>query len=217
MNYPHHPIVHSLFGNVFEAELIEDILKTSEYCNHKRNEILLEVGSQVDFIPLMTAGAIKIMREDNEDKEIFLYYVEAGQTCAASLTCCLNNHRSNILAIVEEDASFMAIPVGVMDEWMVKYKSWRHFILNNYSSRYEELLFVVDLLAFKKMDDRISNYLKDKAAVHNTEIIQSSHQEIAYDLNTSREVVSRILKQMEVAGKIELKRGKIILKPSKTN
>lgn len=209
--------VQQLFSNIFEPELIDNVLEVGQFCAFEEGEILIDVGEEITSIPLMISGAIKIMREDNEGNEIFLYYVEPGSTCASSLTCCINNHKSNILAIVEDKAEFIAVPVDKMDDWMSRFKSWRHFILNNYADRYEELLYVVDLLAFKGMEERISNYLKEKAAVHHSTTVFISHQQIAIDLNTSREVVSRILKQMERAGAIQLKRGEILLNPIEVN
>lgn len=204
-------LVRSRFENVFETELFEELLETGKVQEYKEGDIVIDVNQMITHIPLMLKGSIKIMREDDEGREMFLYYIETGGTCAASLTCCMNDHRSNILALVEEDATFISFPVKYMDEWMAKYQSWRSYILGNYAARYEELLEVVDLLAFKKMDDRVANYLKEKAIMHQSKEVLISHQDVAYDLNTSREVVSRILKQMERNGDLQLKRGKIIL------
>ncbi|MGB1103197.1 MAG: Crp/Fnr family transcriptional regulator [Crocinitomicaceae bacterium] len=204
-------LVRSRFEGVFEPELFEELLEKGSIQHFKEGEIVIDVNQMITQVPLMLEGSIKIMREDDEGREMFLYYIETGSACAASLTCCMNDHKSNILAIVEEDATFIGFPVKYMDEWMSKYRSWRSYILGNYAARYEEILDVVDLLAFKKMDDRVANYLKEKAIMHQTNEVLISHQDIAYDLNTSREVVSRILKGMERNGDVELKRGKIIL------
>lgn len=204
-------LVESRFSQVFESELIQELIEVGSIETVPQGEIIIDMHERISKIPLMLEGSIKIMREDDEGKEMFLYYIESGSTCAASLTCCMNNHKSNILAIVEEDATFLSFPVDYMDIWMAKYRSWRTYILANYANRYEELLEVVDLLAFKKMDDRVSNYLKEKAVLHQSNVVVASHQEIAYDLNTSREVVSRILKQMERNGILSLKRGQILM------
>ncbi|MDA7804139.1 Crp/Fnr family transcriptional regulator [Crocinitomix sp.] len=209
--------IKSRFENIFEPALITDLIKNGKIRTLEEGEILINMHEEIHSIPLMLSGAIKILREDEEGREMFLYYVESGSTCAASLTCSMNNHKSNIVAIVEEQAEFISIPVNVMDDWMGKYKSWRTFILSNYASRYDELLLIVDILAFKKMDERILNYLNEKAALHHTDTIKASHHEIAIDLNTSREVVSRILKQLERSGTISLQRGKIILNPITLN
>ena len=204
-------LVEERFSQLFDPELIQEIIAKGQISKADQGDIVIDMNERITQIPLMLEGSIKIMREDEEGKEMFLYYIETGSTCAASLTCCMNNHKSNILAIVEEDATFLSIPVECMDEWMAKYRSWRSYILANYANRYEELLEVVDLLAFKKMDDRVANYLKEKVILHQSNTVKASHQEIAFDLNTSREVVSRILKQMERDGLVTLKRGQILI------
>lgn len=195
-----------------EPELIEEIMKVAFIHEVDEGEILIDIGEIIQNMPLLIEGSIKIVREDEEGNEIFLYYVTAGNTCAASITSGVGNFRSTIRAIVEEKAAFLAIPVKYVDEWMVRYPSWRNFIINTYNSRFEELLRVVDLLAFKNMDDRVLNYLQENAQTHGTKTVNLSHQQIATDLNTSREVVSRILKHMERANKIQIGRGQIELK-----
>jgi CRP/FNR family transcriptional regulator len=211
MNTHHQDLIKKLFSPILEEELIDELLASGKIQTFKEGEIVIDVNQTITHIPLMLDGSIKIMREDEDGKEMFLYYIESGSTCAASLTCCMNQHKSNILAIVEEDATFVSMSVNYMDQWMAKYKSWRNFILSNYANRYDELLEVVGLLAFKKMDDRVINYLQEKAATHNSDTIIASHQKIAIDLNSSREVISRVLKQMERKGMLTLKRGQILL------
>lgn len=203
--------IKTLFSPILEDALVDEMISLGKIEHYQVGDIVIDVNQKIERIPLMLDGSIKIMREDEEGKEMFLYYIESGSTCAASLTCCMNSHRSNILAIVEEDATFLSVPVDFMDKWMAQYRSWRSFILSNYATRYDELLEVVDLLAFKRMDDRVANYLQEKASLYHSKTVEISHQDIAYDLNTSREVVSRILKQMERNGDVELKRGKIVL------
>jgi len=199
------------FPMLTEPELIEEIMKVGFIHEVEVGEILIDIGEIIENMPLLIEGSIKIIREDADGNEMFLYYVNAGNTCAASLTSGFGNQRSTIRAIVEERATFLAIPVKFIDAWMVKYPSWRSFILNTYNLKFEEVLKVVDLLAFKKMDDRIANYLHEKSELHHTKILKLSHQEIAIDLNTSREVVSRILKQMEKTGLIHIGRGQLEL------
>ena len=203
--------IKTLFSPILEDALVDEMISLGKIEHYQVGDIVIDVNQKIERIPLMLDGSIKIMREDEEGKEMFLYYIESGSTCAASLTCCMNSHRSNILAIVEEDATFLSVTVDFMDKWMAQYRSWRSFILSNYATRYDELLEVVDLLAFKRMDDRVANYLQEKASLYHSKTVEISHQDIAYDLNTSREVVSRILKQMERNGDVELKRGKIVL------
>jgi len=165
----------------------------------------MDIGQAINQIPLVLKGSIKILREDEEGNEIFLYYLEPGHACATSITCCMSGQRSTIRAIAEDDTEYLAIPVQYSDEWMLKYKTWKNFVMNTYAERFEELLKAIDQLAFKKMDERFSKYLHDNSEIH------ISHQEIAYDLNTSREVISRLLKQLERMGSIKLGRNRIII------
>ena len=199
------------FPIFFEEELKKELNSVAKMYNSSAGDIIMDIDQTIDQIPLVIKGSIKILREDEEGNEIFLYYLEPGQACATSITCCLSGQRSTIRAIAEDDTQFMGIPVQYSDEWMLKYKSWKNFVMNTYSERFEELLKAIDQLAFKKMDERLSKYLHDKAELHDSCEINISHQEIAYDLNTSREVISRLLKQLEKIGSIKLGRNRIII------
>lgn len=160
-------------------------------------------------MPLLISGAIKILREDKEGDELVLYFIEQGDTCAMTLSCCLGDSKSEIRAIAETDTRLMMIPVAKMEEWLGKYKSWRQFVLQSYQNRMTELLEAIDTIAFLKMDERLFKYLKDKAMVNHNDVIHVTHQEIASDLHTSRVVVSRLLKALEIDGRIELHRNNI--------
>ncbi|MDZ7604941.1 MAG: Crp/Fnr family transcriptional regulator [Cyclobacteriaceae bacterium] len=195
----------------FDEDLKKEIRQYARANHLPAGEIIMDIGQVIDHIPLVTKGTIKIMREDDEGNEILLYYLEPGNACATSITCCISGQRSTIRAIAEEDTEYLSIPVRYSDEWMVKYPSWKNFVMNTYSERFEELLKTIDQLAFKKMDERLAKYLHDKAALHNHSEIHISHQEIANDLNTSREVISRLLKQLERIGSIKLGRNRIII------
>ena len=199
------------FPSYFEAELKNEIIRYSRKYSIQAGEIIMDIGQRIDQIPVVLKGSIKILREDEEGNEIFLYYLEPGNACATSITCCMSGQRSTIRAVAEDDTEFLSIPVNYSDEWMLKYKSWKNFVMNTYANRFEELLKTIDQLAFKKMDERLTKYLHDKASLHNKSEILISHQEIASDLNTSREVVSRLLKQLEKMGNIKLGRNRIVL------
>ena len=199
------------FPIISEPELIEEIMKVAYIHEMEADDILIDINENIKNLPMLVEGSVKILREDEDGNEVFLYYVDAGNTCAATLTCCMDSKISNIRAVVEEKAVFLTIPYEYMDIWMGKYKSWREFILTTYSLRFEELLKAVDQLAFKKMDQRILNFLKEKSKLIGSTTIKISHQQIAYDLNTSREVVSRILKQMEKEGMVKISRGQLEL------
>jgi CRP/FNR family transcriptional regulator len=199
------------FPIFFEEGLKKELVQFSKTHHASAGEIIQDIEQPIDQIPLVIKGSIKILREDEEGNEIFLYYLEPGHACATSITCCMSGQRSTIRAIAEDDTEFLAIPVHYSDEWMLKYKTWKNFVMNTYAERFEELLKAIDQLAFKKMDERLSKYLHDKATLHDNSEIHISHQEIAYDLNTSREVISRLLKQLERMGSIKLGRNRIII------
>jgi len=204
------------FPQLLESELQEEIEKSGKIMTVERDEILIDLDEVISFLPLIYDGTIKVHREDDEGKEILLYYVEAGNTCAQSLSCCMSNKRSTIRAEAEEETTFISIPINKLDEWMSKYPSWKEFIMGTYSYRFEELLRTVDELAFKKLDERLLHYLMHKSKISGNQVLNVSHREIAYDLNSSREVISRLLKQLERMGEIKLGRGKIELLISAT-
>ena len=197
------------YGYLFEPELLDEIEANGKCKLIKQGERLLDIGQEITVMPLIFSGAIKILREDDHGDELLLYFIEKGDTCAMTFSCCLGSGKSEIRAIAESDTELLMIPIEKMDEWMAKYQSWREFILDSYHTRMSELLETIDTLAFMKMDERIMKYLKDRAMVTNDDIIYSTHQDVARDLHTSRVVVSRLLKNLEREGKIELSRNHI--------
>jgi CRP/FNR family transcriptional regulator len=172
---------------------------------------MIDFGESIKFIPLLLEGAIKVVREDESGEELLLYFVEFRNTCAMTLNCCLENSSSEIRAICESDTTMIMIPVEHMDEWLSKYKSWRNFIFENYQNRLNEMLKAIDALTFLKLDERLEKYLKDKSKVSKEATLKVTHLEIAMDLNSSRVVISRLLKKMENKGKVSLGRNTIEL------
>ena len=197
------------YGYLFEDELIQEINNVGTYKDIPEGFKLIEIGDYIKSMPLLVSGAIKILREDDKGDELILYFIEQGDTCAMTLSCCLGHSKSEIRAIAETDTKLIMIPVSKMEEWLAKYKSWQRFILQSYHDRMSELLEAIDTIAFLKMDERLFKYLKDKAMVNHNESIHVTHQEIARDLHTSRVVISRLLKTLEIDGKIELHRNNI--------
>ena len=197
------------YGYLFEDELLEEINTVGVYREVPEGSKLIEIGDYIKSMPLLINGAIKIMREDKNGDELILYFLERGDTCAMTLACCIGDAKSEIRAVAETDAKLVMIPVKKMNEWMGKYKSWQNFILTSYHDRMTELLEAIDTIAFLKMDERLFKYLRDKAMVNHDDLINVTHQEIAHDLHTSRVVVSRLLKTLEIDGKIELHRNYI--------
>lgn len=202
-------LLQTNYGYLFEDDLLEEINKVGELKHIKAGEKLIEIGDYIRSMPLLVNGAIKILREDDNGDELILYFLERGDTCAMTLSCCMGQSKSEIRAIAETDAEIIMIPVQKMDEWMRKYRSWQSFILQSYHNRMSELLEAVDTIAFLKMDERLLKYLRDKAMVNHNDEIQVTHQQIAHDLHTSRVVISRLLKSLEHSGAISLHRNNI--------
>ncbi len=198
-----------LYGYLFEDELIKEIYAAGKFQKVEQGNYLMDIGDEITFMPLIFSGAIKIMSEDERGDDLLLYFIEKGDTCAMTLSCCVKQGRSNIRAVAESDVELLMIPVDKMEDWMGKYRNWRAFILDSYHNRMQELLETVDTLAFMNMDERLLKYLRDKAMVNHDDVIHTTHQEIAADLHTSRVVVSRLLKKMEREGKIDLQRSQI--------
>jgi CRP/FNR family transcriptional regulator len=195
------------YGSQFEPDLIEEIHQIATLMEVPEGQDLIQPGQFIKSMPLLLSGSIKIMRPDDEGEELLLYHLEKGDTCAMTMTCCMGNTKSEIHAITETPAQILMIPIGKMEEWSSKYKSWRNFVFNSYHERMMELLESIDNIAFNNMDERLENYLKDKIQILNSKHIYITHREIANDLHTSRVVVSRLLKKMEINKLIKLHRS----------
>ncbi len=203
-------ILQAHFPTILDTELINRIVEHADFREVDEGDLLMDIGGIIRTIPMIISGSIKVMREDDEGNELLLYYLRAGETCAMSLTCCMAFKRSEIRAVAQEPVTMLSIPVSDMEDWMV-YRDWRSFVMNTYRLRFEELLEALDSIAFLKMDERLWKYLLEKANTLDTREIHISHQEVAYDLNSSREVISRLLKQMERKQMLRLGRNKIEL------
>jgi CRP/FNR family transcriptional regulator len=201
--------LNEFYKVVFENELMDEIVKVGTYKKIRENELLLDIGDNFNNIPLMLTGAIKISRENKNGDEIVLYFLERGDTCTITFGSGLHSTKSKVRGIAEKESEVIFIPVEKLEEWMVKYKSWRNFVIDSYNIRLNEMLEAIDTLAFLKMDQRLFKYLTDKVQIMRSTELHTTHQEIAIDLNTSRVVVSRLLKQLENEGKIKLFRNKI--------
>lgn len=204
-------LIIKTYGYIFEDKLIEEIAETSLLRDFKEGDILIDFGDSIRKMPLLISGAIKILREDFDEGELLLYFIEKGDTCAMTMACCLGETKSEIRAMAETKGTVVMIPINKMEEWLGKYKSWRNFVFNSYNNRLKEMLSAIDNLAFMNMDERLLKYLNEKVKINNSNEIHNTHQEIAYDLHTSRVVISRLLKALENKGKIKLNRSSIIL------
>lgn len=204
-------VLQQTYGVVFEDQLIQDIVENSVLKNFKEGTVLIDFGDSIQKMPLLLSGAIKILREDFDEGELLLYFLEKGDSCAMTMACCLGETKSEIRAVAETNGQVIMIPVNKMEDWLGKYKSWRNFVFNSYNNRFKELLSAIDNLAFMNMNERLLNLLIEKAKINNSNEIHSTHQDLAYDLHTSRVVISRLLKVLENEGKIKLNRASIVL------
>jgi CRP/FNR family transcriptional regulator len=195
------------YGNLFEEPLVNEIAQVGTFKEVPAGHKLMEIGEYIKGMPLLISGVIKVLREDPDGDELLLYYLEQGETCSMTMSCCMGQARSEIRAIAETDAKLIMIPIRKMEEWTAKYRSWRNFVFESYNNRFNEMLHTIDNIAFLNMDERLISYLKEKARVNQDSIIRNTHQEIAYDLHSSRVVVSRLLKKLEKMGKIEIHRN----------
>jgi CRP/FNR family transcriptional regulator len=194
----------------FEPGLLAVIEKQAIPKTFKAGEVIMKTGQYIKSTVLVLEGRIKIYRE-NEEGEFLMYYLGAGDACAISMICALQSQTSEIMAKAEEDTSVLMIPIQLMEELMSQYKSWYQFVIQTYRNRFEELLTVIDNIAFRNMDERLEFYLKRYADKTGKTVIELSHQQIADDLHTSREVVSRLLKKMEQRRLLHLQRNMIEL------
>ena len=195
------------YGSQFEQELLEEINQVATFMEVPEGQDLLKPGQYIKSMPLLLSGSIKIMRPDADGEELLLYHLEKGDTCAMTMTCCMGNTKSEIHAVSETSAKLLMIPIGKMEEWSRKYKTWRNFVFESYHERMMEMLESIDNIAFNNMDERLEKWIEDKTHIINSKHIYTTHKEIAADLHTSRVVVSRLLKKMEKDLKIKLHRS----------
>ena len=195
----------------FSNPLIEDVNSNAINQSFLAGDVLMRTGQYVKNTVLVLSGKIKIYRENDDGGEFFMYYLQPGQACAISMICATKNEQSQIMAKVVEDAELVMIPLQLMDKWMMQHRSWYEFVIDTYRSRFEEVLEVVDSIAFRAMDERLEFYLKRHREACGCNDLKLSHQEIATELNTSREVISRLLKKLEQRGALKLHRNHIEL------
>ncbi len=204
-------LVQQYFPQLSEPELQRSIAEVAHVVHISAGETLMDYGQYISMLPLVIKGSIKVMREGEDGKELLLYYLNEGETCSMSFSCCMMSKQSQIRAIAEEDSTLISIPLQYVDEWMLVYRSWKNFVMLSYDNRMLEFMNTIDSIAFKKMDERLWEYLLQRASSTQSQVIHTTHSEIANDLNASREAISRLLKQLENMERIRLGRNKIEL------
>ncbi|MCH8568842.1 MAG: Crp/Fnr family transcriptional regulator [Balneolales bacterium] len=194
-----------------DPDFLKKIQKAGEVRKFKTGEIIAEENTASCGIPIVTRGSVKVMQTDEENRELVLYYLRPGESCIMSFLGGLHNEASSIRIVAEDNTELLLVPVEKMMELIRAHPSWLNYIFRLYHKRFQELLEVVHAVSFKKMDERLADYLAKKASLTGSKIIYITHEQIGADLGTARVVVSRLLKEMEKQGLVELSRNKIIL------
>lgn len=197
--------------DIFEPALIEEMQLYGEVKYFKEGEIIMDYGKYIRMMPLIITGTIKVYRMDETGKEILLYYLSSYESCSMAYSCCVEARKSEVKAIAEDDVELLAIPHHKLDEWLCKYPGWKNYIMRGFNERFLELLRSIETIAFKKLDERLIAYLREKQRLSGSSVIKVSHGTIADELATSRVVISRLLKQLENDNQILLYRNEIKL------
>lgn len=193
--------------NLLEKDLLQEILQIGVPKTFQPNEVLIREGQFITSFPIVLKGLIRITRNNDDGNELLLYYLKQNEVCAMSLTCCMTNLTSTIKAVTEEETEVIMLPVEMLDNWICKYPGWKQFVMQSFQNRFRELIDTIDSIAFLNLDDRLVKYLIDRYKQSGITELNETHQDLALRLNTSREVVSRLLKKLEKDGKIKQSRN----------
>ncbi|HBH84052.1 MAG: hypothetical protein A2X04_13205 [Bacteroidetes bacterium GWF2_41_9] len=191
---------HDLLRKTFpflEKELLEEINRVSTLIELATDESILAEGDYIKSFPMVISGSLRVVRLSDEGNELLLYYLKSGELCIMALTCCMGLQKSRIKMIAEEDSVVISIPVNMPDRWMTDYKSWKEFMMYSYKHRFDELLDTIDAIAFMKLDERLIRFFEERFSSTGKTVFPGTHQDIAMQLNTSREVISRLLRNLE--------------------
>jgi CRP/FNR family transcriptional regulator, anaerobic regulatory protein len=199
------------YNDTFEPALMKELSERSKYLHVDANEVLMEVGQTVNYVPLVVSGILKVSRIDESGNELLLYYVNPKESCAMTFTCCMQQHPSEVRATAEEECEILMVPIELMDQWITKYATWKSFVMRTIRFRFHELIVALDQIAFQSLDERLIHYLKQKHKTTGSALINLSHEQIANDLASSRVVISRLLKKLENDKKVLLYRNQVKL------
>jgi CRP/FNR family transcriptional regulator len=191
--------------------LRDKLYEESTVRHFKEGDILLNENANIRSIPIVASGSIRVMRTDEDGREILLYYIKPGESCIMSFLGGIHEDTSKVKAVVEEDADILMLPMDKVKDFIKEYPEWLDYIFRLYHKRFEELLQVVNAVAFKKVDERLLGLLEKKAALTQSNTIHTTHEQLANELGTARAVVSRLLKQLELNNRVKLERNKITL------
>ncbi|SIT06142.1 Crp/Fnr family transcriptional regulator [Chryseobacterium gambrini] len=192
-------------------ELVEKLYQYGVTKTYQEGDIILDENSSIRSIPIVMKGMMKVIRTEEDGREILLYYIKAGESCIMSFLGGMHNEKSIVKAEVEEDTEILFLPVDKVSLFIKEYPEWLDYIFRLYHKRFEELLDIINAIAFKKVDERLLNLLHKKSEILNSKTIIITHEQLANELGTARVVVSRLLKQLEDSGKLQLGRNKIMI------
>lgn len=205
------PTIRTVYSSVFEPALLRELEEKSMALTFSAGQAMISMGQPIKMVPMVLSGTLKVSRINDDGQEMLLYYVKGGEGCAMTYSCGMTAQASLVKGSAEEDISMICVPVSVMDEWMLKYPSWKKFVISTIVNEFIEVIKSADDVSFKKMDERLVNYLKEKSKISGSSLVNLTHQQISDEMGTNRVVVSRLLKKLEVDGKVLLYRNQIKL------
>jgi CRP/FNR family transcriptional regulator, anaerobic regulatory protein len=203
--------LRKVYSSVFESQLLKEIEEKSMLITASAGQGLIKMGQTITMVPMILDGTLKVSRENDEGQEIVLYYAKSGEGCAMTFSCGMMSQPSQVKGMAEDDLTMLCVSVPVMEEWMQKYPSWKKFVMATIVSEFMEVIKSVDDVTFRKMDDRLVSYLKEKSKITGSSLINLSHQQIADEMGTNRVVISRLLKKLENDKRLLLFRNQIKL------
>jgi CRP/FNR family transcriptional regulator len=203
--------LQKVFSPIFEPALLKEIEEKSMQINAPAGQALIAMGQTIKMVPMVIEGTLKVSRINDEGQELLLYYVRPGEGCAMTFSCGMMAQASLVKGAAEEDLTMLCVSVTVMEEWMLKYPSWKKFVMSTIVNEFIEVIKSVDDVTFKRMDDRLISYLKEKSRISGSTLINLSHQQISDEMGTNRVVISRLLKKLENEKRLLLFRNQIKL------
>jgi len=204
-------ILEQVYSSIFEYSLLKEIEEKSMLVTAEAGQGIMKMGQPIKMVPMVLSGTLKVSRENEEGQELVLYYVRPGEGCAMTFSCGMMSQVSQVKGTAEDDLSMLCVSVAIMEEWMQKYSSWKKFVMATIVNEFMDVIKSVDDVTFKKMDERLTHYLKERSRLTGSSLINLTHQQIADELGTNRVVVSRFLKKFEIEKRLLLYRNQIKL------
>ena len=192
------------------SSLVQELLEHSTISDFPKGTQILRDEQYVKVLPIVLNGLVKVFSKF-EEKELLLYYIQPKQSCVMSFSAALKNTPSKVFAITEEDSNILLIPTDKLPKWLIEFPDLNTLFYNQYDLRYSDLLDTIQHILIDKMDKRLFEYLKHKAVLTNNKSIKLTHGQIANELGTAREVISRVLKKLERENKVKQDTSGIII------